>query len=94
MKALSELFNIKRYLSSSYHPQTNGSVERMNSIILQAFCAYTKDKQEDWINYLPGILMAYWATPATQSTDYSPFFLMFGCEMTLMIDTALVPKDH
>ena len=94
VKALSELFNITRYLTSLYHPQTNGSVERMNSVILQAFRAYTKDMQDDWIDYLPGILMAYCTTPATQSTDYSPFFLMYGREMALPIDTALIPKDH
>ncbi|CAC5378936.1 Retrovirus-related Pol polyprotein from transposon 297 [Mytilus coruscus] len=94
VKALSELFNITRHLTSSYHPQTNGSVERMNSVILQAFRAYTKDMQDDWIDYLPGIMMAYRATPATQSTDYSPFFLLYGREMSLPIDTSLVPKDH
>ncbi|CAG2190886.1 unnamed protein product [Mytilus edulis] len=94
VKALSELFNIKRHLTSSYHPQTNGACERMNSVILQALRAYTKDQQDDWYDVLPGILMAYRATPATQSTDYSPFFLLYGREMTLPIDTALIPKDR
>lgn len=94
VKVLSELVNITRHLTSSYHPQTNGSIERMNSVILQAIRAYTKDMQDDWIDYLPGIMMAYRATPATQSTDYSPFFLLYGREMSLPIDTSLVPKDH
>ncbi|VDI68472.1 Hypothetical predicted protein [Mytilus galloprovincialis] len=60
----------------------------MNSVILQALRAYTRDQQDDWYDVLPGILMAYRATPATQSTDYSPFFLLYGREMTLPIDTA------
>ena len=94
VKALSELFNITRHLTSSYRPQTNGAVERMNSVIVQALRAYTKDQQDDWIDVLPGIMMAYRATPATQSTHYSPFFLLYGREMTLPIDTALIPKDH
>ncbi|VDI03589.1 Hypothetical predicted protein [Mytilus galloprovincialis] len=47
VKALSELFNIKRHLTSSYHPQTNGACERMNSVILQALRAYTRDQQDD-----------------------------------------------
>ncbi|CAC5378615.1 unnamed protein product [Mytilus coruscus] len=93
-KALSELFNIKTHLTSAYHPQTNGACERMNSVILQALRAYTRDQQDDWYDLLPGILMAYRATPATQSTDYSPFFLLYGREMTLPIDTALMPKDR
>lgn len=81
VKALSEMFQITRHLKSSYHLQTNVSVERINSVIIQALRAYTKNQQDDWINLLPGIMMAYHATPATQSTDFSPFFMLFGREM-------------
>jgi len=94
IKALCELFSVTKHLTSSYHPQTNGAVERMNSVVLQALRVYTKNQQDDWPELLPGIMMAYRATPATQSTDMSPYFMLFGREMRLPIDTALVPKDH
>ena len=95
VKALSEMFQITRHLTSSYHPQTNGSVERMNSVILQAIRCYAKGQQDDWDDLLlPGILMAYRATPATQSTDFSPYFMLYGREMCLPIDSSLVPKEH
>ena len=61
VKALSEMFQIITHLTSSYHPQTNGSVER-----IEALRAYTNNQQGDWINLLLGIMMAYHATPATQ----------------------------
>ena len=80
VKALSEMFQITRHLTSSYHPQTNVSVERINSVIIQALRAYTKNQQDDWINLLPWNMMAYHATPATQST-FTPFFMLFGREM-------------
>ena len=94
VKALSELFEIKRTLTSAYHPMTNGLVESKNSFILQALRAYCKGQQDDWPELLPGIMMAYLSTPATQSTDFSPFFLLYGREMRLPIDTVLQPKDH
>ncbi|CAC5358579.1 unnamed protein product [Mytilus coruscus] len=37
--------------------------------------------------------MAYRMTPATQSTQYSPFNLLFGQEMRAPIDVALTPKS-
>lgn len=64
----------------------------MNSVILQAIRSYATGQQDDWDDLLlPGILMAYRATPATQSTEYSPLFMLYGIEMCLPIDTALVP---
>lgn len=92
VKALCELFQITRYYTSSYRPQLNGSVERMNSVILQSLRLYCKGKQDDWPELLPSIMMAYRMTPVTQSTKYSPFFLLFGREMRLPVDTALTPK--
>ena len=44
VKALCELFQITRYYTSSYRPLLNGSVERMNSVILQALRIYCKGK--------------------------------------------------
>jgi len=94
IQALSELFSVTRHLTSSYAPQSNGAAERMNSVILQTLRAYSKGQQDDWPELLPGILMAYRATPSTQSTNLSPFFLCFGREMRLPLDTALIPKEH
>ncbi|XP_053389855.1 protein NYNRIN-like [Mercenaria mercenaria] len=92
VKALCELFQITRFYTSSYRPLLNGSVERMNSVILQSLRLYCKGQQDDWPELLPSIMMAYRMTPATQSTQHSPFFLLFGREMRLPIDTALTPK--
>ena len=94
VKALSELFEIKRSFTSPYHPMTNGMTECKNSYILQALRAYCKGQQDVWPEILPGIMMAYRSTPATQSTQYSPFFMLYGREMRLPIDTVLQPKDH
>ena len=92
--ALCKLFAIKRYSTSAYHPQTNSTCERMNSTIGQALRAYVKDDQSDWPSMLPGILMAYRMTPAMRSTEFSPYFLVFGHEMLTPIDTEMVPPEN
>ena len=93
VKALCELFQITRFYTSSYRPLLHGSVERMNSVILQFLCLHCKGQQDDWPDLLPSIVMAYRMTPATQSTQHSPFFLLFGREMRLPIDTSRTPKS-
>ena len=65
----------------------------MNSVILQSLRLYCTGQQDDWPELLPSIMMAYRMTPATQSTQHSPFFLLFGREMRLPIDTSLTPKS-
>lgn len=91
VKAFSEIFSIKRHFTSAYHPQTNSTCERYNSTIAQALHAYCAKSQEKWDFFLPGVLMALPRTPATRSTQHSPFFLLFGQEMVAPIDTELIP---
>ena len=92
--AMCELFQITRHYVSAYHPATNSVVERANSIILQGFRMYCKDQQDDWPEILPSIMMANRMTPCTQASQVSPFFLLFGRDMHIPIDTALLPKDN
>ena len=92
--AMCELFQITRHYVSAYHPATNAVVERANSIILQGFRMYCKDQQDDWPEILPSVMMAHRMTPCTQASQVSPFFLLFGREMHIPIDTALLPKDN
>lgn len=92
-KALCEIFSVKMSHTSPYHPQTNSTVERMNSYLEQSLRAYCNEDHSNWPDVLPGILMAYRCTPATQSTDYAPYYLVFGRDMRRPIDVNLTPKD-
>lgn len=92
VNALCELFEVKRLLTSSYHPQTNATVERANSTLAQTLRSYINKDQMNWPSLLPIIMMAFRSTPCTESTGCSPYQLLFGKEMSLPIDTSLVPK--
>ena len=90
---LCRLFQVTRTRTSAFHPQTNSTCERFNSFIGQALRAYCQENAEDWDRYLPGILLAYRSTSCTQSTHYSPYFMLFKRECRLPIDTAMLPAD-
>ena len=92
VNALCELFEVKRHHTSSYHPQTNATVERANSTLIQTLRAYISKNQENWPSFLPSVMMAFRSTPCTETSGFSPFQLMFGREMNLPIDTSLLPK--
>ena len=89
MTELYKVFGIKRLSTSSFHPQTNACCERLNSFILQTLRAYCDNNQSNWADILPSIMLAYRSTPATQSTQFSPYFIMFGHEIELPIDVSL-----
>lgn len=84
---------IKQTLSTSYSPQTQGLVEKINGLITGSLKNYIKNgDQSKWSYFLPYITLAYNATPQT-TTKYSPFYLMHGFEPTFPIDNKIIPEN-
>ena len=92
IKALCQIFEITKVETSSYHPQTNSAVERLNSTICASLRTYINENQDNWPKLLPSIMMAHRMTPCTQSTHHSPFVMLFGRHCRLPIDVALQPS--
>ena len=42
------LMGIRNLYTSTYHPQTNGQVERFNQTLVEMFMHYIEDHQDDW----------------------------------------------
>ncbi|MES9881485.1 MAG: DDE-type integrase/transposase/recombinase [Sedimenticola sp.] len=93
VRALCEMFDITRHHTSSYHPQTNSTCERLNSTLAQTLRMYSAPDQQNWPSLIPSVMMAFRISPATESTGLSPFHLVFGKEMNLPVDTSLIPKS-
>ncbi|CDJ66508.1 hypothetical protein ENH_00021460 [Eimeria necatrix] len=70
-------FNIKRCMSSSYHPQSNGQTEQVNRTLEQMLRTYIKSDEREWERLLPALELAY-NTTSHSSTELSPFEVMIG----------------
>ena len=60
--------------TSTYHPQTNGQVERFNRTLLSALRHYVLDHPRDWDEFTPALTYAY-NTQIHRITGFSPFEL-------------------
>ena len=89
VQALCAIFAVRRQVTSSYHPQSNAVCERVNSQINRALRTYVNPEQEDWPDILPGIMMAFRNTPADNSTEFSPYYLLFCQNMRTPFDVAI-----
>lgn len=76
---LSRLIGFHRLRTTSYHPQTNGKIERAHKTIKTAITA----RKQGWLEALPVVLLGIRCTP--NDTNYSPFTAVTG-------ETLLVPQ--
>ena len=85
IKELTQRFNIQHRFSTSYHPQTNGIVERFNRTLTSALKKYCIEFQEEWDTNIPAALFAY-RTLQNSTTKHEPFFLTYGREARIPIE--------
>lgn len=74
---LCKLLRIEQRLSTGYHPQTDGSTERMNQEVQKIIRIWVTYMQENWEQLLP-IATAAINNRESSSTGLSPFFFMHG----------------
>ena len=85
VKELCKLAGVKKTRTTPYHPMGNGSAERFNQTLLDMLATLVEEKKADWKSYVPSMVHAYNATKS-DSTGYSPHFLMFGWHPRLAVD--------
>jgi predicted aspartyl protease len=72
-----QLLGIVRRLSTAFHPETDGSTERMNQTVETYVRTFVNDAQDDWVRWMPIAELSINNRDA-QSTGVSPFFLLHG----------------
>ena len=85
-KELHRLSGIKSSNTTPYHPMRDGLVERMNQTLCNMLKSLPENGKYDWKKYLQKLAFAYNST-INKSTGFSPFFLMFGRQPRLPIDS-------
>ena len=78
---LYHLTNTHHRISTAYHPQTNGLVERFNQTLQRALLKLVRKEQDNWDDYLDGVLFAY-RTSKQKSSQATPFEIMY-CRLTI-----------
>lgn len=71
-----KILRIKRELTSPYHPQTDGLVERFNKTFAQIMSHYIDEYHSDWDLWIQKAVFAY-NTSVQESTLETPFYLMY-----------------
>lgn len=76
MKAIAKKFKIKRYQTTAYRPQANGSIERSHHVLWE-YLKQLVDNKNDWDTYLKLACFSY-NTSVHESTSFTPHELIFG----------------
>ena len=71
------ILNVMNKFTTTYHPQTNGQVERYNRTLKAALNSYLDDHPHDWDLYARTLTYAYNCQPHT-STSLAPFELVLS----------------
>ena len=79
------LLGIEKIRTTPYHPQTNGSAERVHQTLQRMIGKLDLEKRKKWPAHIGSIIIAYNSTRSLV-TRYSPYYLMFGRRPRLPID--------
>lgn len=91
--SLTAMLGVKRKLSTSFHPQTNGGNERLNQIVEAYLRCYVNYQQDNWVQYLPTAQFAY-NSSTTETTKVSPFYANFGYELSAYHEPGTTNVDN
>ena len=88
-KAVYDVLQIDKRQTSTYHPQTNGLVERFNGTLKQMLKHYCDEDQTNWDVMLQAVTFAY-NTSVHSALKETPFYLLHGRDPRLAVDTPLL----
>lgn len=86
-----KLLGIKHYTTSGYHPETNGSIERQNSILKSILRSQVGNILNSWPQFLPYAVFII-NSQINSSTGFSPFELIYGYKLAIPTNLKRKPE--
>lgn len=83
--------SVHHQVTTAYHTQTNGLTERLNRTLTDMLSMYVSSNHINWDDALPYVTFAY-NSSRHDTTGFTPFYLLFGREPPLMLDSLLPPQ--
>ena len=83
---------IKRRLSTTFHPQTDGQTKRQNSTMEAYLRAFVNFEQNDWARLLPMAEFAY-NNAKNASKGHTPFELNCGYHLRVLYEEEIDPRS-
>uniref|UniRef100_A0A914KP35 RNA-directed DNA polymerase n=1 Tax=Meloidogyne incognita TaxID=6306 RepID=A0A914KP35_MELIC len=85
---LTKIYGFKHNKTTTYHPQSNGAVERMNRVVADMLYNYVNIKGTDWSSHLQYVIFAY-NSSIHASSGQTPYFILFARDPVTPIDLRL-----
>ncbi|XP_037783720.1 uncharacterized protein LOC119579946 [Penaeus monodon] len=77
LEMVCEILKVKTMHTTSYHPQANGMVERVNRVVKDSLATLIGQHPQDWDKMLPYVCLAM-NTAIHRSVNQTPLYLLIG----------------
>ena len=91
MKHTLQEVNISHTTTSYYHPHGKSRVEQFHCTLHEIMSKKVSDSHDSWDIYLNQVLAAFMSN-VSESTKFSPFYLLYNHDPVLLIDNTLKPR--
>ena len=88
MQYICQITGMRKINTTVYHPQADGLVENFNKTLKAMIAKHAQKFGNCWDKYVQHLLFAYRSKPH-ESTQESPFYLLYGRDARISTETAL-----